>query len=188
MALAIGSHMRTPIERWGVDENMTVIRIDVDYDAMQRIQRPDLPIVARAEDALPPLIDRRRSEPQSQTRTHAMLRCRNSRRNGRRPALTLEPHNTYLKIMREELGEDGVFIDEYTQVGYAARYNYPVYHPRTFIASGYQGTLGFGFPTGLGVKVARPDVPVLSIAWRWRLHSCSPCRNWQLPCSTGFPW
>ena len=36
---------------------MKIIRIDVDSDAMHRIQRPDLPIVARAEDALPPLLD-----------------------------------------------------------------------------------------------------------------------------------
>ena len=162
MALAIGSHMRTPIERWGVDENMTVIRIDVDYDAMQRIQRPDLPIVARAEDALPPLIDavanhNHKREPRDGEMQELKAQWAQT-------SAYLEPHNTYLKIMREELGEDGVFIDEYTQVGYAARYNYPVYHPRTFIASGYQGTLGFGFPTGLGVKVARPDVPVLSIA------------------------
>ena len=39
----------------------------------------------------------------------------------------------------------------------------PVYNPRSFIASGYQGTLGWGYATGLGAKVARPDTPVLSI-------------------------
>ena len=54
LCLAIGSHMRTPLQRWGTDGNMKIIRIDVDSDAMHRIQRPDLPIVARAEDALPP--------------------------------------------------------------------------------------------------------------------------------------
>ena len=66
--------------------------------------------------------------------------------------------------MREELDEDGIFVDELTQVGYAARINFPVYKPRSFISSGYQGTLGYGFPTALGVKVAKPDLPVLSIA------------------------
>ncbi|MEC8370088.1 MAG: thiamine pyrophosphate-dependent enzyme, partial [Pseudomonadota bacterium] len=39
----------------------------------------------------------------------------------------------------------------------------PVYNPRSFIASGYQGTLGWGYATGLGAKVARPNTPVLSI-------------------------
>ena len=41
---------------------------------------------------------------------------------------------------------------------------YPVYKPRTYITPGYQGTLGYGYPTSLGVKVAKPDVPVISIA------------------------
>ena len=39
----------------------------------------------------------------------------------------------------------------------------PVYHPRTFISTGYQGTLGYGFQTALGVKAAKPDVPVISV-------------------------
>ena len=160
--LAIGSHMRTPLERWGSDDDMTVIRIDVDYDAMRRIQKPDLPIVARAEDALPPLlaaVDKHNQRRAS--RDEQMLEIK---ADWARISAYLEPQNTYLRIMREEIGEDGVFVDEYTQVGYAARFNFPVYHPRTYIASGYQGTLGYGFPTALGVKAARPDAPVLSIA------------------------
>jgi len=66
-------------------------------------------------------------------------------------------------VIREELGEDGIFVDELTQVGFASRITYPVYNPRTFISTGYQGTLGYGFPTALGVKIARPDVPVISV-------------------------
>ncbi len=57
----------------------------------------------------------------------------------------------------------GVFVDELTQVGFASRIVMPVYHPRTFISTGYMGTLGYGFPTALGVKVARPDARVLSV-------------------------
>ena len=38
----------------------------------------------------------------------------------------------------------------------------PVYEPRTFITSGFQGTLGYGFATALGAKVGRPDQPVIS--------------------------
>jgi acetolactate synthase-1/2/3 large subunit len=32
------------------------------------------------------------------------------------------------------------------------------------VTEGYQGTLGFGFPSALGVKVAHPDKPVVSVA------------------------
>jgi acetolactate synthase-1/2/3 large subunit len=50
-----------------------------------------------------------------------------------------------------------------SQVGFASWYGFPIYEPRTFITSGYQGTLGSGFPTALGAKVANPDKPVVAI-------------------------
>ena len=39
----------------------------------------------------------------------------------------------------------------------------PIYSPRTLITSGFSGTLGAGVPMALGVKVAHPDRPVVSI-------------------------
>jgi acetolactate synthase-1/2/3 large subunit len=38
-----------------------------------------------------------------------------------------------------------------------------VYQPRTFVTGGYQDNVGFGFMTALGVKVANPDKPVVSV-------------------------
>lgn len=162
MVLAIGTYMRIPLGRWGSDDNMKVIRIDVDNDAMRRIQKPDLPIVARAEDALPLLIDR--VDSYNRVRESRRAEMRELKAKWAKTIAYLEPQNTYLKIMREELPEDGIFVDELTQVGYAARINFPVYKPRSFISSGYQGTLGYGFPTAMGAKVAKPQLPVLSIA------------------------
>ena len=75
----------------------------------------------------------------------------------------LAPQMAYLKVLREELPEDGILVDEYTQVGYIARAAFPVYAPRTLITSGYQGTLGYGYATALGVQVARPDKKVVSV-------------------------
>jgi acetolactate synthase-1/2/3 large subunit len=62
------------------------------------------------------------------------------------------------------LPEDGIFVDEVTQIGFAARLVFPVYKPRTFLSPGYQDNLGWGFATALGAQHARPDVPVLSIS------------------------
>ncbi len=161
-ALAIGTHMRIPLSRWGSDDKLKIIRIDVDSDAMRRIQKPNLPIVARAEDALPPLINA--VDKNNQKRESRAAEMQALKAKWARTIAYLEPQNTYLRIMRDELDEDGIFVDELTQVGYAARINFPVYRPRSFISSGYQGTLGYGFPTALGVKVAKPHLPVLSIA------------------------
>jgi acetolactate synthase-1/2/3 large subunit len=75
----------------------------------------------------------------------------------------LQPQLAYLEAIRAELPEDGIFVDEFTQVGYVSRLAYPVYAPRTYLTLGYQGALGMGFPTALGAKIARPDVPVVSV-------------------------
>ena len=69
----------------------------------------------------------------------------------------------YLNILREVLPANAIVTDELSQVGFASWYGFPIYEPRTFITSGYQGTLGSGFPTALGAKVANPDRPVVAI-------------------------
>jgi acetolactate synthase-1/2/3 large subunit len=77
---------------------------------------------------------------------------------------TLAPQIAYLEAIRAALPEDGILVDELTQMGYAARLAYPTYRPRTFLSPGYQGTLGWGYATSLGAKVAKPDTPVVSIS------------------------
>src|SRR5262249_44476011 len=69
----------------------------------------------------------------------------------------------YLGAIRDVLPDNGVLVDELTQVGYAARTAYEARGPRTYVSSGYQGTLGWGLATALGAKDALGDVPVVSI-------------------------
>lgn len=161
VVLAIGTHMRIPLQQWGTD-GITVIRIDVDADAMNIIKAPDLPIIARAEDALPELLGQ--IEKYNHKRESRKEEMQAIKADWAEKTAYLEPQMTFIKIIREELGEDGIFVDELTQVGFAARIVMDVYKPRTFISTGYMGTLGWGFPTALGVKVAKPDVPVVSVA------------------------
>jgi acetolactate synthase I/II/III large subunit len=61
------------------------------------------------------------------------------------------------------LPRDGFFVEELSQAGFTSNFGYPVYEPRTYVSCGFMGTLGFGFPTALGVKVAHPDKAVVSI-------------------------
>ncbi|MCB8942877.1 MAG: acetolactate synthase [Ardenticatenaceae bacterium] len=159
--LLIGTHARIPLKDWGVDKAMTLIKIDVDPNSHHLFAKPHIAITARAEDAVPLLLER--------------VAAHNHRRDSRQAEMLalkadwaertayLEPQLTYLQIIREELGEEGIFVDELTQVGFASRITYPVYKPRTFISTGYMGTLGYGFPTALGVKVAQPDKPVIAV-------------------------
>ena len=73
------------------------------------------------------------------------------------------PQLAFVDVIRAELPEDGIYVDEVTQVGFAARLAFPAYKPRTFLSPGYQDNLGWGYATALGAQSARPDVPVLSI-------------------------
>jgi acetolactate synthase-1/2/3 large subunit len=54
-------------------------------------------------------------------------------------------------------------VEEISQVGFTARFGFPVYAPRQYVTGGYQDNLGFGFNTALGVKVANPRKAVVSI-------------------------
>jgi acetolactate synthase-1/2/3 large subunit len=74
-----------------------------------------------------------------------------------------QPQASFGLAIREELPEDGVFVQESTQVGYWSSQGFPVYQPRTYFTSGYQGTLGYGFATALGVQVGQPDRKVVSV-------------------------
>lgn len=73
------------------------------------------------------------------------------------------PQLGMVAALRDAIPEDGVLATGTTTVGYACHMAFPVYRPRTYITSSYMGTLGYCFPTALGAKVARPDLPVVSI-------------------------
>jgi acetolactate synthase-1/2/3 large subunit len=70
---------------------------------------------------------------------------------------------SYLDVIRRVLPRSGFFVEEISQVGFAARFGFPVYSPRRYVTGGYQDNLGFGFNTALGVKVAHPGEAVVSI-------------------------
>jgi len=75
----------------------------------------------------------------------------------------LEPQMSYARALRNALPDDAVLVNELTQVGYVSRYIYDVRHPRSYIDPGYQGTLGYGYPTAIGAAVGNPDRPVVSV-------------------------
>ncbi len=75
----------------------------------------------------------------------------------------LAPQLAFLGAIRTELPDDGIYVDEVTQMGFVARLAFPVYRPRTFLSPGYQDNLGWGFATALGAQDARRDVPVVSV-------------------------
>jgi acetolactate synthase I/II/III large subunit len=161
VVLALGTNLRTPLMSWGSRSDRKLIRIEVDGAVMAQIAKPDISVIARVEDALPVLLERlAQYNPHRSAREEELLAIR---ADWDRRASVLEPQISFLKVIRDVMGEEGIFVDELTQVGFASRIVMPVYRPRTFISTGYMGTLGYGFPTAIGVKVAKPKVPVVSV-------------------------
>ena len=163
VVLAVGTRLQPQQQNWGLDDSLKIIRIDVDSEELDRQRKPEIGIVGDAAATLKALANR--------------LAKHNAKRNGRAEAVaeikaaaskrireTLAPQVAYLDAIRKALPEDGILVDELTQMGYAARLAYPTYKPRTFLSPGYQGTLGWGYATSLGAKSAKPDTPVVSIS------------------------
>jgi acetolactate synthase I/II/III large subunit len=161
VVLAVGTRFNQPQTRWGLDGDIKVIRIDLDPVEITRVARPTIGIVADAKEAL------RALSRELEGRAHASRKDELESLKARTEARlreTLGPQCEYLDAIRAELPDEGIYVEDLTQVGYVGRLAFPVYRPRTYIHSGYQGTLGFSYATALGAKVARPDVPVVSVS------------------------
>jgi acetolactate synthase-1/2/3 large subunit len=161
LVLGIGTRLQTQYMVWGMDAAIQVVRIDADAEEIERHAVPDVGICARAVAALPGLVERVVAATQDRPGRPAELQAH--RRAFAQDITAVQPQLDFLAAIRRALPEDGIFVEEMTQVGYASRFAFPVYQPRTFLSTGYQGTLGWGYASALGAKVARPDVPVVSV-------------------------
>jgi acetolactate synthase-1/2/3 large subunit len=160
--LAIGTRLFQQQSQWGVDPDLKIVRVDIDPEEPDRFSKPAAAMIGDAAEVLRVLLSRlarwnvkRASREEELAQHRAWLAAR---------LKELEPQVSYLKAMRAALPEDGIFIDEVTQVGFASRIAFPVERPRTFLSPGYQDNLGWGYGTALGAKAALPDRPVLAIA------------------------
>jgi acetolactate synthase-1/2/3 large subunit len=163
LMIGIGTRLELPaMTRWPFrPDGLKSIRIDIDPLEMRRYA-PDAAVVADAKAGTSEL-------------SAAVRKIGYAKTRGRRAAIVeasaaalqeiqkIQPQMAYLNILREVLPSNAIVTDELSQVGFASWYGFPVYEPRTFISSGYQGTLGSGFPTALGAKAAHPDRPVVAI-------------------------
>jgi len=161
VVIGIGTRLHSQYTGWGVDDTLKLIRVEIDPQEMVRHGRPSIALLGDAAAVVRRLLD--------QVPAHNRKRGEFKDRIAALKAEThlafskLQPQLAYLEAIRAELPENGIFVDEFTQVGYVSRLAYPVYQPRTYLTLGYQGALGMGFPTALGAKTARPDLPVVSV-------------------------
>src|ERR1700678_1292634 len=164
LIIGIGTRMELPtMFRWPFrPDGLKSVRIDIDPSEMRRFT-PDAAVIADAQAGTRELLAavRKRGYGKTAGRRAAI---REASAIALKQIQSVQPQMAYLNILREVLPPDAIVTDELSQVGFASWYGFPIYQPRTFITSGYQGTLGAGFPTALGAKVAHPDRPVVAIS------------------------
>ncbi len=144
-------------------ETSTLININIDDSELTKVQSNTIPLhgdaKATIEALLPILIEagagNRSSPAEAVSAARRLIAYHDIRLK--------EPQFPVMDAIKSSIPENTFIVWDSTKFGYYARTHYQVNHPRTFIDSGYSFNLGFSFPAAMGVKIARPDRPVLSI-------------------------
>jgi acetolactate synthase I/II/III large subunit len=163
VVLAVGTRLQMQLSGWGADDKLKLIKVDIDREELDRIRTPEIGLAGDAAAVLARL-NAHLTHP-APTRPERVAQSRALKeRVAAEATAALAPQAGFLRAIRDVLPDDGVLIDELTQVGYSARAIYEARKPRTFISSGYQGTLGWGVAVALGAKHALGAPPVVALS------------------------
>ncbi len=161
--LAVGTRFYQPARSdWGPRSGQTLIQLDVDAEEIGRNCPVTIGIHSDARLGLAALV----AAVGRHNRTRASRRdaLADAKRAAQALLETLQPQAAYGAAIRDVLPDDGILVSEMTQVGYWANAGFPVYAPRTFLTSGYQGTLGHGLANAIGAQAGAPGRKVVSIS------------------------
>jgi acetolactate synthase-1/2/3 large subunit len=158
--LAIGTRLYWQQANWGVDAHLSVIRVDIDPDEINRLRRPAVGLLGDAGATL------RALAAELAARNHIWqpnpglpaAKAAFAERLGRH-----EPPMGFLRAIRAALPPDGIFVEDVTQIGFASRLAFPVPGPRSYLSPGYQDTLGWGYGAALGAQAAAPGRKVVLV-------------------------
>lgn len=174
---------RGPFPAWDKRETK-YIYINTEPSAGIEPRVPGMVLTADAGLAMAALADELPAVPAAHRRRLDPARGQQLRAWAQAQIDAIEPQASYVRALRSAIPEDGIFVNELTQVGYFARVAYPVYAPGTIIGPGYQGTLGYGFPTGLGAAAGNPGRVVVSITgdggFGWTLQELATASKYKL--------
>ncbi len=161
VVIGIGSRLEFPITHWGVDDDLTIIQVNIDDSELDRhgigtigLHGPAAPTVTALLKALTD------SPPIARDQTEAVARLR---ADFDRSTTDLEPQRRLLGAIRRALPDDGIIVEDVTQLGFAAHLMFEFRHPRTFLTTGPAGTLGAAVAQAIGAQVAAGDRPVVAL-------------------------
>jgi acetolactate synthase-1/2/3 large subunit len=166
LVLAVGTRFsdRSAGNRNVLGDNTRIIHVDIDSGEVSKASNSLVKIVGDARKALRIMIEGLTS-PKGESEWSRRVRSyiKECGCDIDLPGNPIKPQKVIRDLMT--VLSDNAFIT--TEVGqnqmWAAHF-LKIRHPRHFITSGGFGTMGFGFPAALGVKVAFPNNPVVDIA------------------------
>lgn len=149
--------------------NATVIQIDVDPTSISKTVNADIPIVGDAKLTLKQMLGQLDQASAKQDENALKDWWKDIEEWRKKQCLRYETNQTKVKpqqaiemIYRLTNGEAYVTSDVGQHQMFAALY-YPFDKPRHWINSGGLGTMGFGLPAALGVKLAHPNSTVVCV-------------------------
>ena len=143
-----------------------VIHIDIDPAEIGKNVDVDLPIVGDARNVLSSL-NKVLNDYHSSKDVNDWTNMIKAKKQELLPRVTyddvpLKPQRV-IKEISEVLTPESILTTDVGQNQMWAAHFFNTQKPRKFISSGGLGTMGFGFPSAIGAKVACPDDPVVSI-------------------------
>ncbi|MDY4594194.1 MAG: acetolactate synthase 3 large subunit [[Pasteurella] aerogenes] len=149
--------------------NAKVVQIDVDPTSISKNVPAAIPIVGSAENVLNEFLSLLDGEDLSKAQSSLeewwqqieqwrTVKCLEFDRNSKE----IKPQHVIETIYRLTKGNAYVASDVGQHQMFAALH-YPFDKPRRWINSGGLGTMGFGLPAALGVKLAHPDATVVCV-------------------------
>jgi acetolactate synthase-1/2/3 large subunit len=127
------------------------VKIDIDVDELDRHGLNTIGVWGDSDGAVRALLAALDGMPAKPDRSDEL-----ARRRARYFAEIdhLRPQLDFLAAIRDVLPDDGIFVEDVTQIGFAAHLAFDFRQPRTFQSTGAAGTLGAGYAQGVGAQVA----------------------------------
>jgi thiamine pyrophosphate-dependent acetolactate synthase large subunit-like protein len=140
-----------------------MIRVDIEERQIAGSAYPaEVAIVSDAGPALQGLLQRLGGGNRPGGLAEKVAALRSTIAAGTRPLR--RKHLTLLETVREAVPEETAIMSDMTQIAYSGNQRYPSARPRTWHHPNGFGTLGWALPAAIGAKLARPELPVLTVA------------------------
>lgn len=169
----------------------TIIHVDIDPTSISKNIHADIPVVGSADFVIQQLIDSLQLQ-QFEINKEANASWWSSINQWRQreclefenDSQTIKPQQVIKALYKTTAGDAFITSDVGQHQMFAALY-YPFKRPKQWINSGGLGTMGFGLPAAMGVKVAHPQAEVVCISGdgsiQMNIQELSTCLQYGLP-------